>query len=243
MAGVVRRGDDLHRQRDRFDQSGGVHVGPAARRRRRPGRRHRARAPLQHRPVADALQRGRSGDRVRPGPRRRPARSRLARRAARASAQARLLRSHLERARHDQPGRGDHPARSRSRRGRRDRRRPGGAAAAGRPARDRRRLLRLDRPQGLRPDRHRDPAWPARAARGDAAVHGRRPHDQDRRRHASRPGPICPGSSRPVPRRSPRRSGSERPSTGSRRSGSTRSGLTSGRSARTRWPRCARSRG
>ncbi len=30
---------------------------------------------------------------------------------------------------------------------------PGGAADAGRPARDRRRLLRLDRPQGLRPDR------------------------------------------------------------------------------------------
>ena len=38
-------------------------------------------------------------------------------------------------------------------------------------ARDRRRLLRLDRPQGLRPDRHRRPARAPGAARRDAAVH------------------------------------------------------------------------
>jgi hypothetical protein len=36
-----------------------------------------------------------------------------------------------------------------------DRRRAGGAADAGRRRRDRRRLLRLDRPQGARADRHR----------------------------------------------------------------------------------------
>ena len=49
-------------------------------------------------------------------------------------------------------------------------------------ARARRRLLRLDRAQGLRPDRHRRPARPPRAARGDAAVARRRAHDQARRR-------------------------------------------------------------
>ena len=44
--------------------------------------------------------------------------------------------------------------------------------------RDRRRLLRLDRAQGLRPDRHRRPARAPRAARGDAAVPRRRAHDR-----------------------------------------------------------------
>ena len=58
------------------------------------------------------------------------------------------------------------------------RRLAGGAADPGRPARDRRRLLRLDRPQGLRADRHRHPARPPRAARRDAAVHQRRAHDR-----------------------------------------------------------------
>ena len=56
------------------------------------------------------------------------------------------------------------------------------AAPAGRRRRARRRLLRLDRPQGLRADRHRRAARPPRAARGDAAVPRRRAHDRPRRR-------------------------------------------------------------
>ena len=48
-------------------------------------------------------------------------------------------------------------------------------------ARARRRLLRLDRAQGLRPDGHRRPARPPRAARGDAAVARRRAHDHQGR--------------------------------------------------------------
>ena len=56
-------------------------------------------------------------------------------------------------------------------------RQPGDPATAGRPACDRRRLLRLDRPQGLRPDRDRRAPRPPRAARGDAAVHRGRAHD------------------------------------------------------------------
>ena len=47
-------------------------------------------------------------------------------------------------------------------------RRAGGAADADRPAGDRRRLLRLDRAQGARPDRHRRAARPPRATGGDA---------------------------------------------------------------------------
>ena len=60
----------------------------------------------------------------------------------------------------------------------RRRRRAGRPADPRRPRRDRRRLLRLDRAQGLRPDRRRRAARPPRAARGDAAVARRRPHDR-----------------------------------------------------------------
>ena len=65
----------------------------------------------------------------------------------------------------------------RGRRARADRRRPGRAARPGRRPGDRRRLLRVLRPQDARPDRLRRAVGPARAARGDAAVHGRRRHD------------------------------------------------------------------
>ena len=65
------------------------------------------------------------------------------------------------------------------------------------------RLLRLLRPQALRPDRHRRALRQAGAARGDAAVPGRRRHDplghlreDDLRRR-------CPTSSRPARRTSP----------------------------------------
>ena len=107
-------------------------------------------------------------------------------------------------------------------------------------ARDRRRLLRLDRPQGLRADRDRRPARPPGAAGGDAAVHRRRPHDPQLSASSSRPGRSCPGSSRPAPRRSPRRSGSAPRSTGSRRSGSSGSASTRRRSPPRRWTRLAR---
>ena len=59
----------------------------------------------------------------------------------------------------------------------------GRRCAVGRPLPDgragpRRRLLRLLRPQALRPDRHRRAVGQARAARADAAVPGRRRHDR-----------------------------------------------------------------
>ena len=76
-----------------------------------------------------------------------------ARRAARARPEAARARARLQRARHRQPGRRDRRPRARRRRGRAGRRRAGRAAPAARRARARRRLLRLDRAQGLRPDR------------------------------------------------------------------------------------------
>ena len=83
--------------------------------------------------------------------------------------EARRVRAHLERARHDQPGRGDRLASSRRGRGDRRRRRAGRAPAAGRPERAGRRLLRLDGTQGARPD-DRDAAW----ARGSCSRRCRR---------------------------------------------------------------------
>ena len=80
-------------------------------------------------------------------------------------------------------------------------------------ARAGRRLLRLDRPQGLRADRHRRPARPPRAAGGDAAVPRRRAHDHPRRRLRVPAAPSRPRASRRARCRSPRRSGSAPPST------------------------------
>ena len=59
-----------------------------------------------------------------------------------------------------------------------DRRRAGGAAPRRRRAGARLRFLRLLEPQDVRPDRHRRPLRPPRAARGDAAVSRRRRHDR-----------------------------------------------------------------
>ncbi len=177
LAGLDPGGDDLRRQRDRRDQPGRLHLGASERQSRRPRGADRDGAPLQHRSLAAALPGPRGGARLRAGARRRPARSRCAGRVACARAQARQPGPRLKRARHDQPGRGDHTPRSCRRRRGADRRDPGGPAAAGRPARDRRGLLRLDRPQGLRADRDRSAARAACAARGDASVHRRRPHD------------------------------------------------------------------
>ena len=63
------------------------------------------------------------------------------------------------------------------------RRLAGDAADPGRPGRAGCRLLCLDRAQGLRPDGDRCVARTPRAAGEDAALHGRRSHDPDRRRH------------------------------------------------------------
>ena len=149
----------------------------------RRGAHHRDGAPLEHRARGSSSARS-AGARLRYLPRHRGRRAvaRRARRGARRGPrQARRVRARLERARHDQPGRGDRRRARAAGRGDPRRRRAGGAAAAGRPERARRRLLRLDRPQGARPDRHRRAARPPRAARGDAAVPRRRPHDLARR--------------------------------------------------------------
>ena len=156
--GVARldpRGDDLHRQRDRGDQPRRLHVGAPERPARRPRRADRDGAPLQHRPLADPL----------PGPE-----AELAYVPVLEDGQLDLeaLDALLERGpklvgvvhvsnvlgtinpvetivtrAHDAGAVGA------------GRRVPGGSPDAGRPARDRRRLLRLDRAQGLRADRHR----------------------------------------------------------------------------------------
>ena len=71
----------------------------------------------------------------------------------------------------------------------------------------------LHRPQGLRPDRHRRPLRQARAADGDAALHGRRRDDPRRDRGHASPMPTRRTASRRARRRSSRRSGSARRST------------------------------
>ena len=59
------RGDDLHQERDRGDQPRRLLVGPAQRRRRRPDRPDAARAPHEHRPLADPRPGGRRRARLR----------------------------------------------------------------------------------------------------------------------------------------------------------------------------------
>ena len=71
----------------------------------------------------------------------------------------------------------DHRAWRTARRAGAGRRRAGGAAPAGRRAGARLRLLRVLRPQAVRPDRHRRALRQGGAARRDAAVPGRRRHD------------------------------------------------------------------
>ena len=79
---------------------------------------------------------------------------------------------------------------ARRRRGGAHRRIAGGVSHADRRAGARRRLLRLHRPQGLRPDRHRRALRAGSGARGDAAVPRRRRHDSHgdvRGQHLERP--------------------------------------------------------
>ena len=84
--------------------------------------------------------------------------------------QDRRHHAHVERARHGRAGQGDHPARARARHPGAGRRQPGGGAHAGRRARPRLRLLRLHRPQDLRPHRHRRALRQEGAPRRHAAL-------------------------------------------------------------------------
>ena len=112
--------------------------------------------------------------------RRRPARPVAARRADQRADQDRRARAPVQRARHHQPGRARSPTRAHA----------VGAlvlvdAAQSVPhmpvdvQRAGRRLPGLHRAQDVRPDRHRRAVGPPRAARGDAAVPGRRRDDRD----------------------------------------------------------------
>ena len=151
-------------------------------------------------------------------------------------------RARLERPRHDQPDRRDRAPRARRRRRGAGRRRAGRSAPAGGRGRTRRRLLRLDRPQGLRADRHRRAARPPPAAGDDAAVPRRRAHDRPRRRLRV-DGPSRRPSSRRARCRWPRRSASARPSTGWTASGWMPCASTAATSRRTRWSGWPRSTG
>ena len=177
--------DDLHEERHRGDQPRRLFVGSGTtrmageRRPRRRGADHADGAPREHRALAGALPRARRGAALPGGRRARRGLARSTRRRARTRRRAHG-RGHtrLERARHDPPGRRDRRAGARRGRGVFGGRRPGGAAHAGRRRGDRRRLLRVDRPQGARADGDRRAARPARDPRVDGAVPDRRRHDR-----------------------------------------------------------------
>ena len=160
-------------------------------------------APLEHRAVADAVRGARRG--AARGADRRPRRAaaRRVREAALAAHADRRGDARLERARHGQPGARDRAAVPRARRAGAGRRRAGGAAPARRRAGARLRLLRVLGPQAVRPDRHRRAVGPRRAARGDAAVPGRRRHDRVGHASRRRPTPGSRSASRPARPTSP----------------------------------------
>ena len=96
------------------------------------------------------------------------------------------------------------PDGARGRRRRAGGRRPGGAPPAGGRAGARLRLLRLLRAQGVRAHRHRGALGTRVAARGDAALAGRRRHDRHRELRRDHLRAACPPSSRRARRLSPR---------------------------------------
>ncbi len=144
-------------------------------------------------------------------------------RAPDAAREARRRRARLERARHDQSGRRARARGAQARHSAARRRLAGDAAPAGRRARARLRFLRADRPQDVRPDRHRR----AVGAQGTPARHAavlRRRRDDPRgalRRHDV--SPIRRTGSRPARRTSRASSGSARRSTTSNRSAASAS--------------------
>ena len=158
-----RRRDRLHPQRDRGDQPRRLRVGPRQRRPGRPRGAHADGAPLEHRAVADARLRARLGA-GRPTTAcststRSTPRSRAGPKVVAVAHVSNVLGTvnpiaEITRRAHDA---GAIVVVD------------GAQAAPHLPvdvARARRRLLRLDRPQGLRADRHRRAARPPRAARG-----------------------------------------------------------------------------
>ena len=106
-------GDDLHRERDRGDQHGRVHVGAPERAARRPRGADRDGAPLEHRAVAAAVPGPRGRARVRAGFGRRAAGSGRARCAAGAGSAAGGRCARVERPGDHQPGGRDRAARAR----------------------------------------------------------------------------------------------------------------------------------
>ena len=238
------RRDGLHAQRDRGDQPRRLLVGPRQRRRGRPRRRHADGAPLQPRPVAAAVRGDRRRAGLRAGHRRRACSTSTRSTALLARAPKLVAVTHVSNVLGTVNPIAEIAERAHAAGARRDgRRRAGRAAPAGRRRRAGRRLLRLDRPQGLRADRHRRPARPPRAAGGDAAVPRRRAHDLPRRRLRVVRGRSRPRASRPARCRWPRRSASAPPSTTSAGSAWRPSGSTRATSSATRSSACSRSPG
>ena len=165
LGAADRREVDLRPQRDRGDQPRRPRLGRRQRRRRRPHRAHRDGAPLQHRPLAAARRGGGRRDRLGAGHRRGPARHGRASRSCSSASPKLVAVAHVSnvlgtenpiaeiaRLAHDAgalvlvDGAQAAPKLPRRRR------------------RARRRLLRLHRPQALRPDRGRRALGAARAA-------------------------------------------------------------------------------
>ena len=126
-------------------------------------------------------------------------------RSARRSSRSRRCRTCSGTATPIEGDRRDRPCAWHSRAGRRL---AGRRAWRGRRARARRRFLRDDRPQALRPDRHRRALRQGRAARGAAAVQRRRRDDRGRDARQRSPTTSRRIASRPARRRSRRRSAS-----------------------------------
>ena len=120
------------------------------------------------------------------------------------------------------------------------RRRAGRAAHARRRAGARLRLLRVLGPQDVRADRHRRAVRQARAARGDAAVAGRRRHDPHGHVRRRRPTTRCRTSSRRARRTSRAPSASAPRSTTSKRIGFDAHRRARARAARATRPSAAR---
>ena len=221
---------DLRAQRDRGHQPRRLRLGAADARPRRPRARHRARAPLELRPLA--VHRAAHRRRVPDDPTHRHgrARPRRARRASSATEQpeGRRAQPRLERARHGQR------RSTGSRNGRTSRARSSSCdAAQAAPHRavdvqaDRLRLRRHLGPQDVRAERYRRGLGPRRPARADGAVPARRAHDPQgagRRDDVGRAAAQVRGRHRADGRGGRLR---RRRSTTSTRSASTRSSRTS----------------
>ena len=146
------RGDHLHPQRHRGDQSRGLYVRPRAHQGRRRDRALDHGAPFQHRAVAFPARAPGRGDQVGAGRRRRQLPDRRVREAADAAHQDGRDHADVEHAGHAGAGERGDEAGACPRHSGAGRRQPGRGASRRRRAGHRLRLLRLHRPQALRPD-------------------------------------------------------------------------------------------